>query len=112
MSEETRHTPSDGAKTPMCPTHPGHFLPCNGCQGYGCAACDNAAKRVNRDESALRTEIEALADALTEDNTYDDAALMSPNVSVSEAQTYPAIISERTSVIQRLRAALDAEVTP
>jgi len=56
-----------------------------------------------------RRDIEALADALTEDNAYDDAALMGPHVSVSEAQTYPAIISERTGVIQRLRAILEPE---
>jgi len=56
----------------------------------------------------LRTEIKALADALAEDNAYDDAVLMSPNVSVDEARTYPAIISERTDVIRRLRAALES----
>lgn len=56
--------------------------------------------------------IEALADALTEDNTYDEDVLMGPTVSVTEAQTYPAIISERTDVIRRLRAALHTEVAP
>jgi hypothetical protein len=57
--------------------------------------------------SDLRAKIEALADALTEDNAYDDAVLASSNVSVEEARTYPAIISERTDTIRRIHAALE-----
>lgn len=30
--------------TPMCRVHPEHFMPCSRCLGYGCTACDNAAK--------------------------------------------------------------------